>query len=293
VYFKRFIRIASRWKIWLLALLLMQSLAFAVDNTTSSQVNLAIKSSSLFDQSSLLNLKNQLRIIGFLTLISLIPFGVMMMTSFLRVSIVFQFLRQALGSSQVPSNQIIIGLSLILTGFIMQPVIHQIQINAIQPYMNGDFVHVAANQNGTQTEETILIEKIWYPLKRFLSNHIREKDLQLFLEVSHTRLQKTDNSDMAGEQENDEDDMLQTAPWYCIIPAFMLSELRTAFMMGFLLFLPFLIIDMVVAAVLMSMGMMMLPPIMVSTPFKILLFIMIDGWHLIVQQIINGFHTIN
>lgn len=245
-----------------------------------------LKASNFLHETGFLNVKNQLRIIGFLTLISLIPFGIMMMTSFLRVSIVFQFLRQALGSSQVPSNQIIIGLSLILTGFIMHPVILQIQKNAIQPYMDGQFLKLPGVKDGNETEETVLLKKAWQPLQNFLYSHVREKDLQLFLDITHKNLQKSDNEQTT---EVATDSSLKT-PWYCIIPAFMLSELRTAFMMGFLLFLPFLIIDMVVAAVLMSMGMMMLPPIMVSTPFKLLLFIMIDGWHLIVQQIVNGFH---
>jgi flagellar biosynthesis protein FliP len=252
-----------------------------------------LKANSFLDETGFLNLKNQLRIIGFLTLVSFIPFGVMMMTSFLRISIVFQFLRQALGSSQVPSNQIIIGLSLILTGFIMQPVIQQIQTTAIQPYMNGNFLKLPEVKSGSQTEESILIERAWQPLQTFLSSHIREKDLQLFLDIAHKHLQKVDSEHASNADEMEQEYDMQQVPWYCIIPAFMLSELRTAFMMGFLLFLPFLIIDMVVAAVLMSMGMMMLPPIMVSTPFKLLLFIMIDGWHLIVQQIINGFHSIS
>lgn len=236
---------------------------------------------SLLNQSGVFTFKNQLQIIAFLTLISLIPFGVMMMTSFLRISIVFQFLRQALGSSQVPSNQIIIGLSLILTGFVMQPVIQQAQANALIPYMNGSFNKLPEVKSGATTEEAVLLQKAWKPLHSFLSMHIREKDLSLFLDISQAY-----RKNKSTESENTD---LKDAPWYCVVPAFMLSELRTAFMMGFLLFLPFLIIDMVVAAVLMSMGMMMLPPIMVSTPFKLLLFIMIDGWFLIVQQIINGF----
>lgn len=274
-----------RCNVWLCLLFLLAIHADAVGADS--------KTPSLIDQTSFLTLKNQLRIIGFLTLISLIPFGVMMMTSFLRISIVFQFLRQALGSSQVPSNQIIIGLSLILTGFIMQPVIQKTYANAFQPYMNGDFQKLAEVQSGSESEETLLITRAWEPLQTFLTAHIREKDLQLFLDITHKHLQKADDGQDGGSSESQKEYDMDKVPWYCIVPAFMLSELRTAFMMGFLLFLPFLIIDMVVASVLMSMGMMMLPPIMVSTPFKLLLFIMIDGWHLIVQQVINGFHTIN
>lgn len=232
-----------------------------------------------------LTLQNQIRIIGFLSIISLIPFGVMMMTSFTRITIVFQFLRQALGSSQVPSNQIIIGLSLILTGFVMQPVFQQAQKSAFKPYMDGDFKNLPQVKSGAKSEEAILFEKAWFPLRNFLMSHVREKDLELFLEIGNIQLPM--NNELSQEQQNRYE--LDSIPWYCLIPAFMLSELRTAFMMGFLLFLPFLIIDMVVASVLMSMGMMMLPPIMVSTPFKLLLFIMIDGWRIIVYQIIKGY----
>lgn len=232
---------------------------------------------------ALFNFHSQLRIIGFITLISLIPFGVMMMTSFTRISIIFQFLRQALGSSQVPSNQIIIGLSLILTGFIMHPVIQEIHKEAIVPYMKGSFKN-AQNVQTAESPESMFLEKAWTPLRDFLLRHTREKDLQLFLDIGHIHLPSPGSSQDTYD--------LSTIPWYCVVPSFIMSELRTAFMMGFLLFLPFLIIDMVVAAVLMSMGMMMLPPVMVSTPFKLLLFILIDGWRLIIQQIVTGFHTI-
>lgn len=232
------------------------------------------------NNSDFLNLTNQLKIIGFLTILSLIPFGVMLMTSFTRISIVLQFLRQALSSSQVPSNQIIIGLSLILTGFIMHPVIKEIQQQAVSPYMKGKFKTEELVKNGSETEEGLLITKAWLPLRNFLLEHTRDKDLELFLDIGQIHLSE------GTEGQFD----INAIPWYCIIPSFILSELRTAFMMGFLLFLPFLIIDMVVASVLMSMGMMMLPPVMVSTPFKLLLFILIDGWRLIIQQIVSGYH---
>ncbi len=252
---------------------------------SASQAQLAAQTVEASEKISFLTLKNQFRIIGFLSIISLIPFAVMMMTSFLRVSIVFQFLRQALGSSQVPSNQIIIGLSLILTAFIMQPVINKAYNQAILPYMQGELQKLPEVQSGTLSEESVLIERIWDPLQTFLLAHARDEDLNLFLEISKTHFETDTQTSPGNDQE-----LKNKIPWYCLIPAFMLSELRTAFMMGFLLFLPFLIIDMVVSAILMSMGMMMLPPVMVSTPCKILLFIMIDGWHLIVQQVISGFH---
>lgn len=251
-----------------------------VDNAPTSSLVKSTLNAAIPDKHEFFTLHNQLRIVGFITLISLIPFAVMMMTSFTRISIIFQFLRQALGSSQVPSNQIIIGLSLILTAFIMHPVIQQINQQAFIPYTQGKYKNMDEVQNGHKSEESILIDRAWMPLRNFLLSHTREKDLLLFLEISNVHLSENDN------KEYDFD----TVPWYCIIPSFIMSELRTAFMMGFLLFLPFLIIDMVVAAVLMSMGMMMLPPMMVSTPFKLLLFILIDGWRLIIQQIISGFH---
>lgn len=232
-----------------------------------------------------LTFKNQIRIVGFLSVISLIPFGIMMMTSFTRISIVFMFLRQALGSSQIPSNQIIIGLSLILTGFVMHPVIKETQLQALTPYARGEFKNLPEVKSGAETEESVLLTKAWIPLRNFLLSHVREKDLDLFLEISHIEVPVLSADQSTEKTEYD----LDAIPWYCLIPSFMISELRTAFMMGFLLFLPFLIIDMVVASALMSMGMMMLPPVMVSTPFKLLLFIMIDGWRLIVYQVIKGF----
>lgn len=232
-----------------------------------------------------LPLQNQLRIAGLLAMISLIPFGVMMTTAFTRVSIVFQFLRQALGSTQVPSNQIIIGLSLILTGFIMHPVIKEMQTEAFTPYFEGELQNLPEVKNRTTTPEQAFFQRAWKPLRNFLLTHTREKDLALFLDVANVQL--ATNAFQTGDATS-----ADQIPWYCLVPAFMLSELRTAFMMGFLLFLPFLIIDMVVASVLMSMGMMMLPPVMVSAPFKILLFILIDGWRLIIQQMINGYHPL-
>jgi flagellar biosynthesis protein FliP len=196
--------------------------------------------------------------------IALIPFVFILMTSFTRISIVLTFLRQAL-STTVPSTQIIVGLSLILTGYIMHPVITQIHKEAVEPYLKAE-----------EKNPLVFIEKAWVPLRQFMLCNMREKDLQLFLEM--------------GKIELSESAELAEVPWYCIIPAFVLSELRTAFMLGFLLFLPFLVIDMVVTSLLMSMGMVLLPPVMISFPFKILLFVVVDGWHLVVQQVIQGYN---
>ncbi len=243
--------------------------------------------SQVAGQQDFLPFQNQLRIVGLLLIISLIPFGVMMMTSFTRVSIVLQFLRQALGSTQVPSNQIIIGLSLILTGFIMHPVIQKIQADAFNPYWEGKIQQLPEVRNHTKSAEQVFLEKAWTPLRTFLLSHTREKDLGLFLDIGGIRINDTSDGSMPSTTA-----VTDQIPWYCIVPGFMLSELRTAFMMGFLLFLPFLIIDMVVASILMSMGMMMLPPIMVSTPFKLLLFILIDGWRIIIQQVVSGYNPL-
>jgi len=241
------------------------------------------------DKEHYLSLPNQLRIIGFLSLVSMIPVGIMMMTSFTRLSIIFQFLKQAIGAPQVPSNEIIIALSIILTGYIMHPVIEKINQNAIIPYRSGQILELPEVKAGLISEEAVLLERSWAPLRAFLLKHTREKDIQLFLDIGHIQLKKRFEENNTDSLEGPYD--LNSIPWYCIIPSFIMSELRTAFMMGFLLFLPFLIIDMVVASVLMSMGMMMLPPIMVSTPFKLLLFILIDGWRLVIQQMVIGFQT--
>lgn len=228
------------------------------------------------------SIPNQISWIAFLSIVTLLPFAVMMLTSFTRISIIFQFLRHALGTMQIPSNQIIIGLSLILTGFVMHPVIEEINQKAITPYVNQEYKKLPEVASGSKTEESILLAGVWDPIRQFLLKHAREKDLELFLDIAKVKIPQG-----VSIQET-----YDAIPWYCLIPAFVLSELRTAFMMGFLLFLPFLIIDMVVSSVLMSLGMIMLPPIMVSIPFKLLLFIMIDGWHLIIQQVVYGFKTV-
>ena len=212
-----------------------------------------------------MNLPADFHVIVLVIAIALIPFVFVLMTSFTRISIVLTFLRQALATS-VPSSQIIIGLSLILTGYIMHPVIAEIHEKAIKPYLAGE-----------EKKPEVLLAQAWPPLQHFMLYNTREKDLELFMEMGHVQL---------GPEQSASD-----IPWYCVIPSFVLSELRTAFMMGFLLFLPFLVIDMVVTSLLMSLGMVMLPPVMITFPFKILLFVVVDGWRLIVQQVVSGFQT--
>ena len=244
-----------------------------------------------FEQRDFMNLHQQIRILGFLTLLSLIPFAVIMMTSFTRLSIIFHFLKQALGTQHVPSSQIITGMSLILTAFIMHPVIQEVNEAAFKPYMSDELQNDPQVRLGIKGEDAILLERSWSPIRNFLLHHTRESDLSLFLEIGHVELPKLDSVDlhMSGGDETTAAFDLSAIPWYCLVPSFVLSELRIAFMMGFLLFIPFLVIDMVIASILMSMGMMMLPPVMISLPFKLMLFVLADGWRLIVGSVIRSF----
>jgi flagellar biosynthesis protein FliP len=197
-----------------------------------------------------------------LTALSLAPALVVMVTSFTRLVVVFSFLRHALGTQQMPPNQVLIALSLFLTFFIMAPVWHDIQSSAVQPYVDQKLTGEEAVQRGIQ------------PVKTFMCKQTREKDLALFLSIMKSPRPKN----------------FQDIPITAVVPAFMISELRTAFEIGFLLFLPFLIIDMVVASVLLSMGMMMLPPVMISLVFKMLLFVLVDGWNILVGSLVKSFH---
>ncbi len=202
------------------------------------------------------------QIIILLTVLTLAPAIILMMTSFTRLVIVFSILRQALGVQQSPPNQVIIGLALFLTFFIMSPTINKVNEEALKPYMQGGISQESALSKGLA------------PLRNFMLNNTREKDLALFIKLSKIDTPKT------------RDDIPTTA----VIPAFVTSELKTAFQIGFLIYLPFLIIDMVVASVLMSMGMMMLPPVMISLPFKLMLFVLVDGWYLLVGSLVRSFH---
>ena len=202
-----------------------------------------------------------IQVVLLLTVLALAPSLLIMMTSFVRIVIAFHFLRQALGTQSLPPNQIIVGLALFLTMFIMAPVFSEIYEKAWKPY---------AAQEIVLSEAWAIGQK---PLRNFMLAHTREKDLQVFVKMA----------DM--EQPQSPEDL----PMRIVIPAFIISELRVGFQMGFLIYMPLLIIDMVVAAVLMSMGMMMLPPVMISMPFKLLLFILVDGWYLIVQSLVDSF----
>ena len=205
---------------------------------------------------------NSLRILLVMTVLSLAPALLIMLTSFTRIIIVLSFTRTAIGSPQVPPNSVLVGLALFLTFFTMAPVVQKIHQSAFQPYME----HKISFENATASASG--------PLKDFMLKQTRTKDIALFINLSKSPRPKTkDDLDMS-----------------VVIPAFLISELKTAFTIGFVIFIPFLVIDMVVSVTLMSMGMMMLPPMMVSMPFKILLFVLVDGWHLIVRSIALSFH---
>jgi len=196
-----------------------------------------------------------------LTVLSLAPSILVMVTSFTRIAIVLSLLRQAIGSNQLPPNQIIIGLALFLTFFIMAPVWQTVHQQAVKPYL--------ANEINSQEA----LGKALVPVRKFMTRQTREKDLALMVNVA--KLERPKN--------------IEEVPFHVLVPSFIISELKTAFQIGFMLYVPFLIIDMVVASVLLSMGMMMLPPVMVSLPFKLMIFVLTDGWYLIVGSLVKSF----
>lgn len=202
-----------------------------------------------------------LRIVLMLTVLSLAPAILIMMTSFTRIVVVLSFLRQALGTQQMPPNQVIVGLALFLSLFIMAPTWKSISSESIEPYLN------------EKIDQKTALEKAENPLREFMFNQTREKDLELFLSLSKEAKPQT----------------RAEVPSYVLVPSFIISELKTAFQIGFMLYLPFLVLDMVVASVLMAMGMMMLPPVVISLPFKLLLFVLVDGWDLVVGSLVKSF----
>ncbi|MCJ8167939.1 flagellar type III secretion system pore protein FliP [Pseudomonas sp. A3.4] len=202
-----------------------------------------------------------LQILLIMTALGFIPAIVMLMTSFTRIVVVFAILRQALGLQQTPSNQVLVGIALFLTMFIMAPTFDEINRDALQPYLNEQLAAVPA------------LEKAQVPIKRFMLAQTRESDLELFVRLSK-------RTDIATPED---------APLTILVPAFITSELKTAFQIGFMIFIPFLVIDLVVSSVLMAMGMMMLSPLIVSLPFKLMLFVLVDGWALIIGTLAASF----
>jgi len=197
-----------------------------------------------------------------ITVLSLAPAVLILMTGFTRIVIVLSIIRSAIGTPQIPPNQVVVGLALVLTLFVMAPVWGTIHQEALQPYLQG------------QIDQQTAADRAIQPLRAFMLRQTREKDLSLFLALSNQPPPATPDD----------------VPTSAIIPAFVISELKTAFQMGFILFVPFLIIDIVVSSALLSMGMMMLPPSLVSLPFKLLLFVMVDGWYLVVRSLVMSFH---
>lgn len=200
-----------------------------------------------------------------LTILALAPSILIMMTAFTRIVISLHFLKSAIGTQQMPPNQIVIGLALFLTFFVMSPVFSEVKTIAIEPYQQGVISQEQALEKGVE------------PIKEFMLKQTRDEDIKLFM-------------DLAGREPiQDEANMLKEIPLHVVIPAFIISELRAGFIIGFLIYIPFIVIDMVVASTLMSMGMMMLPPAMIALPFKILFFVLVDGWNLIIGQLVQTF----
>lgn len=235
-------------------ILLMSTDAFA--QVTLPTMNLGFKTTDNPDE-----VVNAVKLILIMTVLTLAPAILIMMTGFTRIIIVFSFLRQAMGVQQMPPNQMLVGLALFLTFFVMQPAFNEMNTNGIQPYMAG------------KISQELAIENTLAPLRKFMFSQTRDADLALFLKLSKAEKPKTraDVSTMV------------------LIPAFIVSELKTAFQIGFIIFLPFLVIDIVAASVLMAMGMMMLPPVVISLPFKIMLFVMVDGWGLLIGSMVKSF----
>ncbi|MGY6210285.1 flagellar type III secretion system pore protein FliP [Cytobacillus firmus] len=214
-----------------------------------------------FNSSSPENVSTSVKLFLLLTVLSLAPSILILMTCFTRIVIVLSFVRTALATQQMPPNQVLIGLSLFLTFYIMAPTMQEVNEQALTPLFNEEI----------NLEQAY--EKASIPFKEFMSAHTRQKDLALFLEYSGAEAPAS----------------IEDIPLTSLVPAFAISEIKTAFQIGFMIFIPFLVIDMVVASVLMSMGMMMLPPVMISLPFKILLFVLVDGWYLVVKSLLQSF----
>ncbi len=242
-------------------LIVLFILAFFLISKTAHAISVPTLKFGLEEADSPKKVSVLLQILLLLTVLSLAPAILLMMTSFTRLAVVFSFLRHAIGTQQMPPNQIIIGLSIFLTFFIMSPVWQAVNDHALKPYLAEEI---------TQNEA---LDQAILPIRNFMFKQTREKDLSLFVNIA--KLERPQNK--------------EDIPTTVLIPAFMISELKSAFQIGFVLYVPFLIVDMVVASVLLSMGMMMLPPVMVSLPFKLLLFVLVDGWYLIVGSLVKSF----
>jgi flagellar biosynthetic protein FliP len=227
------------------------------DDAVSDAINMTINMGNLNEPKQVAGI---VKVLLVMTSFTFLPGLLMVMTSFTRIIIVLSFVRKAISSQQMPPNQILIGLAILITFFVMAPVFSQINKEAIQPFMQEEIESGEAFERGIG------------PLKTFMAKQTREKDIALFYNIA--QLERPDT--------------LDDVPAHILLPAFVVSELKTAFQMGFVVYLPFIVIDMVVASVLTSMGMFMLPPMMISVPFKIVLFVLVDGWHLIIQSLVSS-----
>ncbi|MDT2045804.1 flagellar biosynthetic protein FliP [Priestia aryabhattai] len=215
----------------------------------------------IFNASNAESVSTSIQLLLLLTVLSIAPGILILMTCFTRIVIVLSFVRTSLGTQQMPPNQVLLGLALFITFFVMAPTFSQVNKEALQPLLNEEI-------NLTEAYDQAAL-----PMKEFMSAHTRQKDLALFLEYA----------DM------DRPSSVEDIPLTALVPAFAISELKTAFQIGFMIFVPFLVIDMIISSVLMSMGMMMLPPVMISLPFKILLFVLVDGWNLVIKSLLISF----
>jgi len=249
----------NKWIVFLFAVVLGLSLAWPVSRGWA--IPLPTIQLGIDDVNEPEKISSALQILILLTVLALAPSILIMTTSFSRIIIVLSFLRQAMGTQQTPPTQVLVGLGLFLTLFVMSPIWTEINERALQPYLAEEISQVDA------------LKKAEVPLKKFMMKQTREKDLSLFVNL------------VSGDRPETSSDVSMST----LIPAFIISELKTAFQIGFLIYIPFLILDMVVASILLSMGMMMLPPVLISLPFKLMLFVMVDGWYLTVGSLMKSF----
>lgn len=243
-------------RLWLILFLFMPAAAMAAPGLDALSMTVNPDGTETYSLS--------IQVLIMMTLLTFLPAGLLAMTSFARIIIVLALLRQALGTMSTPTNQILLGLALFMTFFIMAPVFDRVHAEAFEPYMNEEI------------GSDVAITKAGDPFKRFMLDQVRDTDLALFSDLSGTEI---------------DFDQLDAVPFSILVPAFLTSELKTAFQIGFMIFIPFLIIDLVVASVLMAMGMMMLSPLIVSLPFKIMLFVLVDGWVLVLGTLASSFYV--
>ncbi|NLM10735.1 MAG: flagellar type III secretion system pore protein FliP [Clostridiaceae bacterium] len=253
----------KRKLVFSILIILLLTVALGINSFAQSGITISNEGITINSSDNPEDVTNSIRLLLYLTVLSVLPSIIIMMTSFTRIIVILSFLRNAMGTQQMPPNQVLIGLALFLTFFIMSPVLSDLNEQALKPFSENEITLEQAIDNASDVMKDFMLNKA----------KVREKDLALFANIAEI------------EQPDDVRDL----PMKVVIPAFMISELTVAFKVGFMLYIPFLVIDMVVASTLMSMGMLMLPPVMISMPFKILLFLLVDGWNLVIGTIIQSF----